>query len=418
MFGLLLLVNLLTILAGIYLVRVRTGTFLNPVTHYGVYIIVASGFAPYIFSVLQISKASDDAVNFALWVTILYWWAYLLAYLLKISPIRYPMSKLYGALDLREWDAGYSRWFKVALAIQFVMSYAALLLFSGHASEWITDSRGAYQNYRTGVGVLWALAVASLFALFIAIASGARSPKGGKLFLYALGFAFLSFFLGSKGVMLSFLVIAVFTMENNGYRFSGMSLAIGVFVVFILFLGVQLLQGTASAYVDTLTYFDYFDNTAWFMDDPHSKVFQYGANFASNFWMFVPRFLMPAKPFVYGQTQITEILTPGVAEYSGATPGLLRWIGFYWDFGVLGVVASGFISGLLSRTLFDLYRSKKSFLANMLLFQFAFAAQFEIFFNLPTALFLGWIYSSGFIFKLIYFGYNANRPGVTRAKSG
>jgi hypothetical protein len=95
-----------------------------------------------------------------------------------------------------------------------------------------------------------------------------------------------------------------------------------------------------------VAYFEYYQNGAAYYRgilDRQIDLF-YGEVFLSSFWAYVPRALVPEKPFVYGAILVNEIFFPGAAEQTN-TPGFGGAVEQYADFGVVGVLLFGFFSG-------------------------------------------------------------------------
>lgn len=156
----------------------------------------------------------------------------------------------------------------------------------------------------------------------------------------------VAFFLGSKGQLLGFCLIAlVYYNYNVGpVRWWVLAMA-GAFALGSISL-LQILQGTAENLTATILYADYFHNTsAFLLRVDEFGGFQWGGVLLSSLWSYVPRSLYAEKPYEYGQVLINRILFPGAAE-GGSTPGLLLWAGDYLDFGLAGVLIGGLLRGL------------------------------------------------------------------------
>ena len=141
-------------------------------------------------------------------------------------------------------------------------------------------------------------------------------------------------------------------------------------VVFASFLSIQILQNTANNLADTIKYFIYFDSTARFLSIFDQVGFQYGSAYFSQLWEMVPRSFYPDKPYVYGQYIIHETLDPGQLQ-KGRAVGILKWTRYYLDFGVLGVILVGCISGIFKKIFYDYFlQHKDNPFAFMIMIQF------------------------------------------------
>jgi hypothetical protein len=158
---------------------------------------------------------------------------------------------------------------------------------------------------------------------------------------------------------------------------------------------VQLLQGTANGFTDTIKYFIYFDTTAKFLGQFERLGFQYGSAFLGQFWEMVPRSLYPDKPYVYGQFIIHETLDPGMLE-KGRARGTLKWTKYYLDFGIIGVFFVGFFSGIFKKISYDYFlKHRRNPFAFMIMMQVGIITIFNytniLFFLILLILFLIWV---------------------------
>ena len=244
-----------------------------------------------------------------------------------------------------------------------VCAFAALASVGGGGLLWLTDPRLAYQTYRAGAGIFfvmtqWFLVSALIYYLW------SRRPRKFKLVQVVIFFMGAAFFTGSKGMILTILIVVLFW-----YHFTIRKLSTGLLIsvptaLFSLFLGLQFVQGTAFSLVDSVNYFsDYFRVTTMFVARIDECGYRFGAGALSSFWFYVPRALYADKPYEYGDLLIQQFLWPGTAA-AGATPGILPWSLAFLDFGIAGVFVSGLANGMMRRAAYEHYlKERGSFFA-------------------------------------------------------
>lgn len=250
-------------------------------------------------------------------------------------------------------------------------AFMALALLGGGGTLWLTDTRNAYIQYRSGAGLFYAMTQWLLmFALLYYI--WARPWRWFNLLLTLSFFAVIAYFTGSKGNILLIIVVGIIY-----YHFKIRPIPIKGFVLLtslllFAFIGLLIVQGSAKNPLGAISYFnDYFDTTARFISRFEEFGFQYGCASLSSLWFYVPRSLYPDKPYEYGITLIHQVLYPGMAA-TGNTPGVLGWALAYLDYGVVGVFLSGAWAGLLQRSAYEhFFRHKQSFFAFLLMMQLA-----------------------------------------------
>jgi hypothetical protein len=250
----------------------------------------------------------------------------------------------------------------------------ALAVIGGGGLLWVTDSRTAYQSYRSGAGPFfsayeWMLSFALLYVLW------SLRPRLLGTAIAVACFATLMYFSGSKGFILLTLIIGVNYYHFFVRRISPIVLGLALPVLAAASLGLLLLQGTAQDLIGTVLYFrEYFAFTAAFLERFGEFGHTFGATALSDLWSYVPRGLVPSKPYVYGVINVLEVLLPGAAA-RGHTPGILPWTAAYLDFGVFGVFFVGYVGGLLRRVPFEHFLThRSSFFAFSLMVHFSFRA--------------------------------------------
>jgi hypothetical protein len=230
---------------------------------------------------------------------------------------------------------------------------------SGAGLLWITDSRQAYQSYRAGVGfiylmVQWSLLFSLLYYFW------ARKPKLRGIVVGVILFSFVAFFTGSKGNLLSGLVLAGVYYNFYVKRIPFIVILGAIATVLLIFVSLLILQGSYVDLLSTLSYFrEYTETTGQFLARFDEFGFQWGYGALSDLWFYVPRALYPDKPYEYGIVLINKVLFPGAAEL-GATPGILAWALAYLDFGVIGVFIAGVTTAFIRRGAYDSFLSHSS----------------------------------------------------------
>lgn len=248
----------------------------------------------------------------------------------------------------RSFSQAHLRRLSILFFAFFVFSFIVLMYLSGAGTLWLTDSRVAYQDYRNGVGVFYAittslLSLSYVFSLYMYDNKNLFFVKTLPLTLF---FSACAFFLGSKSLIMGFFVIMLvyYSYHVRPFRLWQVVVLFFAFLLSVSFL--QFIQGTAQTTQDTILYANYFSTTTDFLRrfSEGEFSFQFGNVWISNVWGYVPRILYPNKPYEYGQLLINKVIFPGAAEI-GHSPGLLPWAAQYLDFGRLGVVIYGVVTG-------------------------------------------------------------------------
>lgn len=251
-----------------------------------------------------------------------------------------------------------------------LVAFVIVAVFGGGHTLWLTDSRVAYQSYRSGVGAFyattqWCLVITQLYVLW------SLRPRLGKLLILSACFLFVTYFLGSKSHL--FVVILISALYANFFikRIPIWIVIAAAPVGLIVHISLQLVQGTATDLIGTIAYFDYFTVTAQFIGRFSEFGYHLGSAWLSSLWGFVPRAIAPNKPYEYGILLIHKVLFPGAAA-EGHTPGILGWALPYLDFGVAGVFVSGLITGTWQRASYEYFlRHRGNVVAFALMVQFS-----------------------------------------------
>lgn len=300
------------------------------------------------------TNTPNSAIELAALISIIYIFGITLPFMINTSFFtkKYHKFIVYFKFDNTYRQMKYKKFVLYGFLIIAGMFFLLLMIQSGAGTLWLTSPRDAYMDFRRGAGHFYALTMWTLMFGYIFYLWFARPKYSAVLMLFL--FSFLAYFLASKGFILYFWIVFVFYWHYMVKPIKNITLVFAGIGIFSLFLGVQLAQGTAREFSDTIKYFIYFDSTARFLSIFDQVGFQYGSAFIGQFWEMVPRSLVPDKPIVYGQYLIHETLNPGLLE-KGRAVGTLKWTKYYLDFGVFGVFFVGFIGGLVMKTVYNYF---------------------------------------------------------------
>jgi len=367
----------------VYFCRLSTlkyGQLANPICIYAPLFLMQTVIAPLIFYKMGLFDNFGNAAVRTVWISCLYFLGVAGAFAVKTSPLQRVFVYVLPKQDPPGIGTG-------ALLL-FIILFFCLMLGSGVGTLWITSPRVAYQYHRTGVGVLWSLSEAFLVVSFIGVLVRQQSRK--RIFFYAFLYAFLAYFLGSKGFMLLYFVLAILYIQHRLKPLSIVALGIAATCALLLQQAMQFIQGTARDYSDAILYFDYFSNTAMFLHRFNEFKHTWGATMLGDMWLYVPRALYPAKPFAYGQAVIMDHFFPDQAAL-GQTPGTLTWAGAYLDFGIFGVFANGLFLGFVAKAAYELFRASTKSTAFVFFSQVGMLVGISVFANAPLPIFILWL---------------------------
>jgi len=236
--------------------------------------------------------------------------------------------------------------------------------------SWLSEPRTGYQYYRKGLGHYYTLSLACLNVAFLLWLFFFKPKTKKKLFLTTSFFVFISLFYGAKAIVLGFIIEALLYCNFFIKKIGLFQLTlIGIFGLFFLFLLMSLYFATEQFYLrDYLSYFDHYYNGHLFFRD-FNKCFKhvYGAEYLSGLWKYVPRVFYSDKPCSYGIVKyVTEYYYPGAGE-SGHTPAFGGPVQAYLNFGIFGVILSGFIGGCINSSLYFYFLRYKNFISFVVL---------------------------------------------------
>jgi oligosaccharide repeat unit polymerase len=228
----------------------------------------------------------------------------------------------------------------------FFLSFYMLTSSSFGFVNWLKDPRTGYQLHRVGAGQFWVFSISFLSVSFTIFTLYVK--KNINLFIFLLFYLYSAFLLGSKGIVLDFLVFFIIILWVR--RFQNLKkvfiiiLPLALVLMLVNFFSSMGFNGDGTDYEKVLSYFDYYINSAMYFKEYYSGKISlfYGQIYFSDFWSLIPRGLFPNKPYVYGITLVNEYFFPGAAAETN-TPAFGGPISYFADFGILGVILMTFI---------------------------------------------------------------------------
>ncbi len=385
------LLNALIVLFFMWFVTKKYGTLLTPIGFFGGYYLLIATLAPMMFRSLGLlNGVPESAVTYTSILDSIFFIAIGTAFVVRSSPFKTILDRILRFIlpyELKEEQS--SGFAEFGLLCQAGVVYIGLMFLGSGGWLWITNTRLAYAMHRDSVGVLWSLCGVMLFLTFFRVLF--RKAKSAKaVFGYTLCFVPLAWFLGSKGYMLIYFILALFYIDIRIKKVGTKTVVLIGTVVLVAGLGLQLFQGTAKDFLGTLTYFDYFSNTALLIGRFKDFGFHYGYMSLTTLWFYVPRGLYHAKPYVYGGIYADDFLYPG-GPADGWTAGLMMWTISYCDFGVVGVILWGLCAGYIAKGAYELLLERQDVPSMMLFGQLGFIFSIELFANAPFLVFLAWL---------------------------
>lgn len=319
------------------------------------------------------SNYDEEAIEKAILISFLYLVGTSLPYMLHGNLLSRSFAKIFYFFGLNFVTFSYKFSFIkfIIIILGAIASFVALMYFGSGGLMWLTNTREAYIQFRSGAGMFYALTQWLLTFSMIYYIWFTR-PKALKLISVTLLFSLGMYFLGSKNNLLTLFVIAIFYYNFYVQLISYRYYLILIAILFFVFFGMLILQGSFPSFLDSVVYFrDYFDVTVQMLYRFDELGFRYGEGWITSLWFYVPRALYPSKPYEYGLTLIHQVLFPGAAE-SGATPSPLPWAVSYLDFGILGVFIEGLLLGIFQRATYEFFlKNKQCFFAFVLAIHFS-----------------------------------------------
>jgi hypothetical protein len=390
--------NATAIVAMVLLVSRKYKTLLTPLTLFGGYWFISTVLAPILYLQLKLFPFHRSAIDYSISLSILYFGVLGMVFLvnfLPLDPLLSALVRVSRPLTLQDSDdfTGIAIGF---LGLQFIASYCALTVTSGAGWMWLTNTREAYSYHRIGAGIWWAMAQADLMLLFLVLLFRRRRTVW-EVVVLAFIFAVVDLFLGSKASSLSYPVVGMvfvnFCVRKVRIRF----IVLGGALIFCSALALQVTQASARTLIDTLTYFNYFQNSAMMIASFRQFHFRYGMVTVSNLWFYVPRALYPDKPFAYGQHLIADWMYKGAAKH-GFTPGMLQRSVGYADFGVMGVMATAVLDGWIAKAAYQYLVTRRNLVSFVIMGQIGFIYYIQLFPTAPFPIFWIWLLTQGAVF--------------------
>ena len=257
------------------------------------------------------------------------------------------------------------------LSILAMACFALLVRDSSVGTLWITDPRLAYMSGRAGSGHWYVLSQTCLFLSYLCWLYYLRPRNRVVLLCGTLACVTVMSYFGSKAAMVGVIVAGgvYFNYFVRTFTWGEVALAAGMGVPVVLI--SPWLQGNFDSLKETLQYYDYFDNAARYVGRHDHFGPQYGGALLSSLWEYVPRRLVPEKPYVYGILIVNEYFFEGAAKV-GYTPGHLPWIPYHIDFGIPGVFVGACLLGFLNKAIYTYFLRYRSFLGFLCFLQVAF----------------------------------------------
>ena len=227
------------------------------------------------------------------------------------------------------------------------------------------DSRTAYQNLRSGIGLFWGLGY-SITSFFFATKLASNNLRIRDLLIIF----FIATSYGSKILVLNFLVTFLIAKDFKSlfqksylrkiiikFKFLFLTFAVisSLFIAFYILWKGLFTQGVDGFIVTINNYFANFLHMKQAVEEPGKYFEQVKDNiYFSSFWVYVPRLIYPEKPYVYGLTSVVEYFYPGATGAGhGITYGL--HIMYYLNFGFWGLIPNLIVGTSLLKLIFCIY---------------------------------------------------------------
>jgi hypothetical protein len=370
---------LLTVLC-VGAVTLKYRTIFHPLLFPGLQLFVMACVAPW---------AQDRAMSLLLpqswWIgasllTALYLFGLTWPMLTKINPLLPVCESLLGPWELARRRTGeinrqtplfLCRLYAGCLAAFSAVFFALLIRDSSAGTLWLTDPRTAYMFGRSGSGHWYVLSQTCWFLSYLCWLYYGRPRNRVVMLCGTLACVAVMSYFGSKAAIVGVIVAGgvYFNYFVRTFSWGEVALAAGLGVPVVLV--SPWLQGNFDSLKETLQYYDYFDNAARYVgrDDQFGPL--YGGSFLSSLWEYVPRRLVPDKPYVYGTIIVNEYFYEGAAK-TGYTPGYLPWIAFHVDFNIPGVFIGASLLGFVNKAIYTYFLRYRSFLGFLCFLQVSF----------------------------------------------
>ncbi len=241
-----------------------------------------------------------------------------------------------------------------------IVSFQCIFIFGNWSLfAWLENPRQGYLLGRKGVGLFFVLFILFINLAWISLVACPNRFSKVVKFLLALIILYLAYLTGSKRVVVSlflFYIIYYNIYVQKLNLIQCVAAFVGLSVAFVLY----FLAGS-GAITDIIGYFHYFFTTQEIYGrlEEGSIKYQWGAINATRIWEFIPRFIYPDKPYVYGGGYVTEIIAPGQVE-KGHNLGMLDFTAYYLDFGQFGVLYHSVATGSFAGLIYGLFSKNKN----------------------------------------------------------
>lgn len=395
-----LILFLSILILGVTIGRKKYETYFNPLTFelvwsFGVFHFLSAVLSIFTRDYLPLSYDDGSYIK-TLLISIYGALAFLLSYC--FIPVKSISKELKSFFSPRILKTATIRRIRILLFCLGILSWGYLIVATSGGFLWITNSRLAYIEHRTGSGqyyalYLWSLNASFIFLLFELKSMGVRNFI--LYFKYSLVYIFLLFFSGSKGAMIAPIIFLLFFYDMHINKIKS---SVIISMLFIVGSSVILvLLSNSNDIIGVLAYFsEYFNMTAEYIywSDEIGHLFGYGL--LTDFYSMLPRSIFENKPYIYGVLHIHDFITPGQAE-AGNTFGILQWTLSYLDFGVLGVIIYYALKGILEKIIFEIWLLRQTIFTYISCLVFIFWSPFP-FANIITSLII--ISSIYFLLKM------------------
>lgn len=349
--------------------KIFKSNYVNPHSYFTLHQLVTFVFAPTIQIFFLENNYTTEGLVYMNAMLALWYLAFTIGFLTKSSGVVDIIHRCFGSFDLKVKSTFLVRIHVlllglIALGIFIVMAQKSGLGFI----NWLKNPREGYQDFRNGVGFFYVLSF-SFFNLSFLITLYHFGKSRKKIIIITLLFATLSYFWGSKGGLIGIFFGSIVYYNYYCSRLSlksilllGSSL-VGVFIL-LMWRHYKSLYDMDFDAVEILNYFNHYSNGYRFFNEFDQKFnYLFGEEYIDSLWKFVPRFLIPDKPQVYGVNKYVLFAFYGDSlDESGNGPAFGGPIEPYLNFGLLGVILDGFFNGLTNSIIYRYFLKYRNFI--------------------------------------------------------
>jgi hypothetical protein len=360
------------VFTNIHAIIISKNQLLNSYSFFTLDFTIKVILSPVIVYIFYGEVVNYESVVFVLFLSLVFLFSVYIGFILKKVPIfLVKNSSIFtkNTYHIRLFYNNLGFFFKLFFIIGIIF-YFLLMVRSGVNTMWLTDTRNAYEFHRSGVGAYYVFSQFFLFLSFILLLFNlSYKRKILKIIISTIFFMYIFTFFGSKKSLLTLILISMTYYSYNVYKIKIFRALIMFAMISLLFLYFQNYYSNFNL-TKSFNYFNYFNSMVLFFENVQNFEYYYGSNTLGNLWGLVPRSIYPDKPYVYASAVITETISPG-APAEGRYMGVLHWVTYYLDFGVLGVLFWGLITGMILRYLQELIVLKNNIFTFIIFFNFA-----------------------------------------------